>query len=220
MKPQVFISYKSQNRNLADPLRSQLESWGYLTWMDVYNIPTGAYFREAIQKGLESSQVITGIVTPEAVASYEVMWEWDYGIYESRLIPLLYQKFPLPYHLRGIQHIDFTENINVGYDKLRKVLDSVTQTIQSPSQEEPASPSQPANWKNAVKSAIHRVTSRKGSRLFIRAELVDQELDRIVLETHSAGATPAQTMSRILQELRDEGFIRFTQFRGEYELIE
>ena len=37
--------------------------------MDIYNIPKGAYWRTEIDKGLETSQAVLGILTPEALES-------------------------------------------------------------------------------------------------------------------------------------------------------
>jgi len=48
--------------------------------------------------------------------------------------------------------------------------------------------------------------------------LIDEELDPIIQETHSSGATPAQTMSRVLQELREMGYIEFVDDQGAYRL--
>ncbi len=50
-----------------------------------------------------------------------------------------------------------------------------------------------------------------------RAELIDTELPRIISEVGSEGATPAQTLSRVLQELRDAGVIIFDG-QGRYRL--
>jgi hypothetical protein len=54
---------------------------------------------------------------------------------------------------------------------------------------------------------------------FTRAELVQAELDRIKAETSSRGATPEQTLSRELQELRDAGLLIFGG-GGVYRLAE
>lgn len=64
-----------------------------------------------------------------------------------------------------------------------------------------------STWRDAVLNAIYRITDN--NHLFDRTVLVDRELSRIVDETQSSGATPEQTLSRVLQELRDEGVINF-----------
>lgn len=62
-------------------------------------------------------------------------------------------------------------------------------------------------WQTATLAAIHRLASP--GRRFTRQELIRRELPRIVAEIDSHGTTPAQTLSRVLQELRDLGHIEF-----------
>jgi putative restriction endonuclease len=75
------------------------------------------------------------------------------------------------------------------------------------------------DWRNAVFDAIQRLCRRKGVKVFSRQDLIDEELNRIVEEVHSVGITPAQTLSRVLQELRDEGAIEFLDNEGTYRLL-
>jgi putative restriction endonuclease len=64
-------------------------------------------------------------------------------------------------------------------------------------------------WSEAVAAAIRRHVLRTGSTIFDRQTLIDAEGPRILIETRSGGATPWQTLSRVLQELRDEGLLEF-----------
>lgn len=67
----------------------------------------------------------------------------------------------------------------------------------------------PKSWTDAVLSAVRRHVHRTGSTIFSRQGLIDGEMDAIITATHSAGATPWQTLSRELQGLRDRGLIEF-----------
>lgn len=73
-------------------------------------------------------------------------------------------------------------------------------------------------WREAVSDAIARLTIRRGSNIFTRQLLLDEELPAIVKAIGSSGKTPAQTLSRVLQELRDTTEIEFVG-DGEYRLI-
>lgn len=75
------------------------------------------------------------------------------------------------------------------------------------------------SWRDAVLDAVTRVAGRRSSDTVDRQSLIAEELDRIVLETDSRGATPAQTLSRVLQDLRDEGVIDFLG-EGSYRLLD
>lgn len=64
-------------------------------------------------------------------------------------------------------------------------------------------------WSNSVELAVARLVARTGSAEFTLAELIDAELDRIVRETGSRGATPDATLRRELQQFRDRGGLEF-----------
>lgn len=74
------------------------------------------------------------------------------------------------------------------------------------------------NWSEAVAAAVQRHVAKTGSQVFSRQALLDAELDAIVADTGSAGATPHQTLSRELQQLRDAGVIEFVDL-GIYRLV-
>jgi putative restriction endonuclease len=65
-----------------------------------------------------------------------------------------------------------------------------------------------ADWSKAVELAVARMGARTGGQFTLR-ELIDAELQRIVRETGSRGATPDATLRRELQQLRDRGGIEF-----------
>jgi hypothetical protein len=62
-------------------------------------------------------------------------------------------------------------------------------------------------WKEAVWAAVQRQSIR--SPVVSREALIEVELEQIKKDTQSAGATPAQTLSRVLQELRDDSVLIF-----------
>lgn len=76
----------------------------------------------------------------------------------------------------------------------------------------------PRLWRDAVLAALERIASRSDEKVIARQAIIDEEMDRIVSETQSQGATPSQTLSRVLQDLRNEGIIIF-QSKGKYKLV-
>jgi predicted restriction endonuclease len=74
-------------------------------------------------------------------------------------------------------------------------------------------------WKDAVIIALRRFSDRHQTRIINRQKLINEELDQIKYDTNSQGATPAQTLSRILQELREEGVLYFLE-EGVYLLLD
>ena len=73
-------------------------------------------------------------------------------------------------------------------------------------------------WQESVANAIQRLTSKTGNKVFTRQELIDSEVGQIVAETGSCGETPEQTLSRVLQELRNQGMLEF-ESAGVYRVI-
>jgi putative restriction endonuclease len=65
------------------------------------------------------------------------------------------------------------------------------------------------SWSETVISAVRRHVQNTGSTLFTRQALIDSEMPTILAETGSTGATPWQTLSRELQELRDKRLLEF-----------
>jgi len=76
-----------------------------------------------------------------------------------------------------------------------------------------------SRWRDAVLGALRRFSRRHHTRKIPRGELLAEERDRIVRETRTQGATPDQTVSRVLQELRDDGIVEFLG-RGTYLLMD
>lgn len=75
------------------------------------------------------------------------------------------------------------------------------------------------DWSEVVEEAVRRHVDSTGDPVFTRQELIDAELNRIVSETGSEGATPHMTLSRELQQLRDTGVLVFVDDRGTYRLV-
>lgn len=64
-------------------------------------------------------------------------------------------------------------------------------------------------WKDATLNALRRFSNRNSTRRINRQQLIDEELDQIVKDSKAVGVTPSQTLSRVLQELRNEGLLYF-----------
>ena len=65
-------------------------------------------------------------------------------------------------------------------------------------------------WKDAVKNALTQYSQRHATSQVDRAKFLEEEQARIIFRTKSSGKTPGQTISRVFQELRDEGFLFFS----------
>ena len=75
------------------------------------------------------------------------------------------------------------------------------------------------NWKEAVKLVLKRHALKHATVQIDRRQFLEEEQIEIVNLTNSTGKTPGQTVSRVLQELRDEGFLFFSS-AGKYVLTD
>jgi hypothetical protein len=73
-------------------------------------------------------------------------------------------------------------------------------------------------WREAVEAAVRRHASKCEDGIFTRQDLLAEEESRIVSDCGGGGETPRQTISRVLQELRNQGVIVFLGDRGSYQL--
>jgi pimeloyl-ACP methyl ester carboxylesterase len=107
--PQVFISYQRSDGDFATRVREHLVAHGARTWMDQYDIPVGAYWPDEIDKGLTTSDVVIGVLSPDALASRNVKNEWDWAIANDKRL-LLVRVLPcsVPHRYISLNFIDAT----------------------------------------------------------------------------------------------------------------
>jgi tetratricopeptide (TPR) repeat protein len=109
-RPQVFISYQRSDGDFARQVREHLVAADVRTWMDQYDIPVGAYWPDEIDKGLTTSDVVVGILSPDAVESRNVKNEWDWVLQRDKpLLLLLARPTPdIPHRYVSLNFIDAT----------------------------------------------------------------------------------------------------------------
>lgn len=73
-------------------------------------------------------------------------------------------------------------------------------------------------WRDAVEAAVRRQAAKSPKGVVTRQDLLAEEEASIVSDCGGGGETPKQTISRVLQELRDDGVIDFLDDHGTYRL--
>jgi TIR domain-containing protein len=105
---QVFISYKKEDRALADEFKSRIEKAGFQVWMDT-ELHAGTEWRNVIDDEIRKSIAVVVIMTTAAKSSEYVTYEWAFAYGAGvRVIPVIYLA-PEDLHPRisGLQHLDF-----------------------------------------------------------------------------------------------------------------
>jgi len=105
-----FISYAREDSDFALKLAKDLRHAGADLWIDQLDIKAGERWDRSIEKALEVCSGMLLILSPDSVGSPNVMDEVSYGLEESkRVLPVMYRACKLPFRLRRVQYIDFTE---------------------------------------------------------------------------------------------------------------
>src|SRR5260221_3563533 len=120
----IFISYKSEQRDLALTVQHKLLEWGYETWLDVDRLKPGDQWADEIDIALKTAHACLAIMTPASISSRYVTNEWDMAIMQGKLfIPLMFHKTDPHYKYVDIQYIDFSKPDRIeSFDQLKARL--------------------------------------------------------------------------------------------------
>lgn len=109
---QIFISYQRNSYNfVAEDLTKRLEKEGFTLWWDERINAGTADWRKKIDTEIENSRVILLVVTPDAMSSQYVTYEWSYALGKNKIVlPITYFKAKLHPRLSTTQILDFTDS--------------------------------------------------------------------------------------------------------------
>lgn len=109
---QVFVSHSSKDKDFVVPLLKELDSPHLSFWVDHERIMDGspAWFDE-INKGLQHSDAMLLVVSPESMASDEVKSEWNYFLRVKKpILPLIYKPAKnMNYRLQKLQAVTWAD---------------------------------------------------------------------------------------------------------------
>ncbi|MEG4170956.1 MULTISPECIES: TIR domain-containing protein [unclassified Microcoleus] len=112
---QVFISYSERDRETMEKIRNSLRRESLTVWTNTTDIQTGEDFQSAIDRGIEQTDNLVCLLSPDSVQSEYVRKEIDYALsLQKRIIPVLVRSTPpesIPLALQGVQYIDLTDNV-------------------------------------------------------------------------------------------------------------
>ena len=140
----TFISYSRQNSAFVRRLYNDLMAAGVRPWLDRYDIPPGAIWDDAIQRGLNACSHVLIVLSKPAIESRNVHAEWNYADSLGKtLIPLIVEKLEprsIPFRLHGPNWVDFTaQDYPTALEGLLTVL-PVTAAPNPDAAPEPAAP--------------------------------------------------------------------------------
>src|SRR5262245_55858353 len=104
----IFLSYAHEDQPIARQLAQRLAKGGWSVWWD-RELPSGANFREEIQRQLDEARCVVVLWSNAAVASHFVTDEAEEGIKNNRLVPVMLERLVLPLGFRQLQQIDLAD---------------------------------------------------------------------------------------------------------------
>ena len=88
----AFISYSRRDKEFVSQFATRLEAFMDQVWFDLEDIHVGSNWSDSIQQGLDSSDVLFLILSPDSMASPNVANEWQYFFDQKKpIIPILWR---------------------------------------------------------------------------------------------------------------------------------
>ena len=120
----IFISYsRVDGQQFAVELSARLRKAGANVWLDQVDIEPGKIWDFEIEKALQTSEAVIFIATEKSTSSNNVLNEVYYALEENKeVIPVIFHDCKMPFRLKRLQYIDFTNNYETALARLLKAL--------------------------------------------------------------------------------------------------
>ncbi len=138
---QVFLSYaRTDGAGAATRLREELSRSGFTVWQDTENMQGGQAWKEQLRTALRQVDAVLVLLTPSAVSSKYVTWEWEMAqMVEKPVIPLLIIACDIPDELGRLHYHDFSaeSGYTLGLMSLMRDLNQTNRDSQPDRPEQP-----------------------------------------------------------------------------------
>lgn len=139
---QVFLSYaRADGAGAATRLREELSRSGFTVWQDTENMQGGQAWKEQLRTALRQVDAVLVLLTPGAVSSRYVTWEWEMAqMVEKPVMPLLVTNCDVPDDLGRLHYHDFSaeSGYTLGLMSLMRDLNQLDSASRSGQPEQPA----------------------------------------------------------------------------------
>jgi 5'-deoxynucleotidase YfbR-like HD superfamily hydrolase len=126
----LFLSHSSKDKSIVKRIKDDLNSYGYVSWLDNEDIPFGAPIVESIEEGLLNSDILLIFLSQNSVLSKWVQNEWQVKFFQQLsekkfyVLPILLTDCELPKFLSHIRYLDFRSK-----DKYEENLSLLLETL-------------------------------------------------------------------------------------------
>jgi hypothetical protein len=124
-KPSIFLSYSRADKDFALKLAQDLRIAGASLWVDQLDIEPGQPWDRSVEQALKQSPILLVIISSASIQSENVLDEIGFAIdTKKRIVPILHEKCDLPFRIRRLQYVDFTQGYDQGMARCLAVLNS------------------------------------------------------------------------------------------------
>lgn len=104
----IFISYKREDKHLAEDTIHALKEAGFSVWYDE-RIDPHTSWDETIEREIAAAKAVVVLWTPRSVASQWVRTEADYAAQHGKIVPVMLEQSAVPLAYRRTQFADLTQ---------------------------------------------------------------------------------------------------------------
>jgi len=125
---QVFLSYASADKRIAQNIVDKLRQEGISVWFDTYELQPADSIAEAMEKALSASDYLVVLLSPHSVNSVWVQQELgaalssDLTARDITLLPVLIADCEIPSPLAYYQYLDLRTDFEQGVYRLAKQI--------------------------------------------------------------------------------------------------
>lgn len=128
----AFVSYSRADADFVLRLCQDLRAAGASIWLDKLDIHPGEEWDESIERGLSECGRMLVVLSPNSVASENVLDEIGSALSRKKtIIPVLYQDCEVPYRLNRIQYIDFRTAYDEPFKSLLSAIEDARKNPQA-----------------------------------------------------------------------------------------
>lgn len=204
MTLKVFLSYaRVDGLAAAAALRRELNDMGVTVWRDLEEMRGGRLWQAQLRQALAAADAVLVLLTPGAVVSTNVTWEWQGALFlNKRVIPLLIDPCDVPDELQKLHYHDFSQPAQRRLALARLVRDllevAVTQAATAPTGSSKYTVINPVNSPVGDNAFVLNLQAAGGDRL-AQAALAQATLAALA---QSKNAQMEAELRQILEEVR------------------
>lgn len=205
LPPRLFISHASEDKDFVKKMANDLRASGINAWIDSWEIKAGDSLIEKIQKGIQESDHMAIVLSPDSVKSEWVKRELNASIIKELeektnfIIPIYLKTCEIPLLIKDKKRSDFRLNYDTGFRELVEILKGIATNVSDIKKEIRQADKHESLSAEPLES-VQTPLKREKKSLLQRGKEVLDELDEKINEFKSDGGK-FQSLKEVLAPL-------------------